>query len=57
MNGPRIAVVTNGNFFSRVILDPVLRESGYEIAGVVVVTGVAAGKSRRESLLRILTAD
>ena len=54
MNGPRIAVITNGNFFSRVILDSVLRDSGYEIVGIVVVTGVAAGKSRRESLLRIL---
>jgi folate-dependent phosphoribosylglycinamide formyltransferase PurN len=54
VNGPRIAVITNGNFFSRVILDPLLRDSTYEIAGIVVVTGIAARKSRRESLLRIL---
>lgn len=55
MKSARIVVVTNGNFFSRVILDPLLRGDAYEVAGVVIVTGVAAGKTRRQSLLTILS--
>jgi folate-dependent phosphoribosylglycinamide formyltransferase PurN len=50
----RIVVVTNGNFFARVILEPLLRERAADVAGVVIVTGIAAGKSRRQSLTGIL---
>lgn len=50
----RIVVVTNGNFFSRVILGPILEDPGYDVAGIVIVTGIAAGKSRRQSLSKIL---
>ena len=51
----RIVVITNGNFFSRVILDPLLRGPQYDVAGVVVVTGIAAGQTRWRSLLKIFT--
>ena len=51
---PRIVVVTNGNFFARIILDRIFRERGDSIAGVVIVTGIKAGKSKVSSLREIL---
>jgi folate-dependent phosphoribosylglycinamide formyltransferase PurN len=50
----RIVVITNGNFFSRLILDPLFRMPQYDVAGVVIVTGIAAGKTRWQSLSKIL---
>jgi folate-dependent phosphoribosylglycinamide formyltransferase PurN len=50
----RIVVLTNGNFFARVILDSLLRDRADDVAGIVVVTGIAAGRSRRQSLRKIL---
>ena len=49
----RIVIVTNGNFFARLILARLFRERAKDIAGIVVITGIKAGKSRFKSLLEI----
>jgi folate-dependent phosphoribosylglycinamide formyltransferase PurN len=48
-----IVIVTNGNFFARLILGPLIRERHSQIAGIVIITGVRAGRSRRESIAEI----
>jgi folate-dependent phosphoribosylglycinamide formyltransferase PurN len=49
----RLVIVTNGNFFARVILGPLIEKHVGDIAGIVIVTGVKAGKSRIHSLFEI----
>jgi len=49
----RLVVITNGNFFARVELTRLLQERHKDIAGVVVITGVKANKSRLRSLMEI----
>lgn len=40
----RILIVTNGNYFARIILEPLLLRKRAEIAGVVLVTGDYKGR-------------
>lgn len=47
-------VITNGNFFARVALTRLIKERSEDIAGIVVITGVKANKSRLRSLAEIL---
>jgi len=49
----KLVIITNGNFFARVILERLVAERADSIAGIVIVTGVKAGKSRLRSLLEI----
>lgn len=45
-----IAVITNGNYFARVILDRLFESYGQDIAGVLVVSGDYRGKRGLRSL-------
>ena len=49
----KLVVITNGNFFARVALRRIIQERSEDIAGVVVITGVKANKSRLRSLAEI----
>lgn len=49
----KLVVITNGNFFARVELTRLFQERHRDIAGVVVITGVKANKSRLRSLVEI----
>jgi methionyl-tRNA formyltransferase len=49
----KLVVITNGNFFARVELTRLFQERHRDIAGVVVITGVKANKSRMRSLVEI----
>lgn len=49
----KLVVITNGNFFARVELTRLFKERHRDIAGVVVITGVKANKSRLRSLMEI----
>ena len=49
--------MTNGNFFSRVILGPLLRGGASRSPESSSSSGVAAGKTRRQSLLTILSPE
>ena len=49
----RLVVVTNGNFFARVILTGLFQEEAVEVAGVVIITGIKANQSRIHSLVEI----
>lgn len=49
----RIVIVTNGNYFSRLILDRLFHERGAEVKGVVIVEGDYSGKTGLCSLLAV----
>jgi folate-dependent phosphoribosylglycinamide formyltransferase PurN len=49
----KLVVITNGNFFARVELTRLFQERHKDIAGVVVITGIKARKSRLRSLMEI----
>lgn len=49
----RIVVVTNGNYFARLILDRLFHERGSEVKGVVIVEGDYSGKTGLRSLLAV----
>ncbi len=49
----KAVVVTNGNVFARVVLTRVIRERSEDIAGIVVITGIKANKSRLRSVAEI----
>lgn len=41
----KIVVITNGNYYARLILEKLFREKKESIAGILVITGDYAGKS------------
>jgi folate-dependent phosphoribosylglycinamide formyltransferase PurN len=49
----KLVVITNGNYFARVILDRLFAERGNEIAGVLVVTGDYSGLAGIASLRNV----
>lgn len=49
----KLVIITNGNFFARIILGPLIEKRSDDIAGIVIVTGVKAGRSRLRSLFEI----
>jgi methionyl-tRNA formyltransferase len=53
LNNPRLVIITNGNFFARIILDRLVHERHDQIVGIIIVTGIKAGRSRWQSLLEI----
>lgn len=50
---PRIAIVTNGNYFSRIILEPLLVNYRTNVVGVVLVEGDYNGHTGFRSLWRV----
>ena len=53
MNNERIVVVTNGNYFARVILEPLCIRFKYHITGVVLVEGDYSGHSGWRALWNV----
>jgi hypothetical protein len=49
----KLCVITNGNFFARVELTRLFKERNKDIAGVIIVTGIKANKSRFRSLVEV----
>jgi folate-dependent phosphoribosylglycinamide formyltransferase PurN len=50
----RLVIITNGNYFARIILEQTMIEYRESIAGILVVTGIIGGRSRLASLWAIL---
>lgn len=53
MTGNRIVVLTNGNYFARIILEDLLTEHRFDIAGILVVTGDYKARGSLHALLAI----
>ncbi|MGI9272581.1 MAG: methionyl-tRNA formyltransferase [Woeseiaceae bacterium] len=49
----KIAVVTNGGFFARIILDKCMRNPDWEIGGIVVISGDYFGNTGLKSLWKV----
>lgn len=52
----RVALITNGNYFSRIILDNLFASSKHKVAGVVLVTGDYKANTGFKTLWLFLTS-
>jgi len=53
-NRPKIVIITNGNFFSRIILSRFISDSHELIKGVLVITGDYKGRTGLRSLFALM---
>lgn len=45
MSKPKLVIVTNGNYFARLISEPLLLDDRWKVAGIVIVSGDYYGRS------------
>lgn len=51
MSKPKLVIVTNGNYFARVIIEPTLLDGRWEVSGTVIVSGDYYGRAKWRALL------
>lgn len=49
----KLVVITNGNFFARIILNDLLNRSKYDIAGILIIVGDYRADSGLKSIIKI----
>jgi folate-dependent phosphoribosylglycinamide formyltransferase PurN len=53
MSKAKLVIVTNGNYFARLIIMPTCLDSRWEIAGIVIVSGDYYGKSKLKAFFNL----
>jgi folate-dependent phosphoribosylglycinamide formyltransferase PurN len=53
MSKPRLLIVTNGNYFARLIIEPTLLDSRWEVSGIVIVSGDYYGRAKWRAFVHL----
>jgi len=51
MSKPKLVIVTNGNYFARLIIKPTCLASQWEVAGIVIVSGDYYGRAKSKAFV------